>query len=35
MIDVFMSITEFMKGNPPKPWWDFTEKRKRMLASSR
>jgi hypothetical protein len=35
MIDVFMSITEFMNGAPPKAWWDFTERRKRMLASSR
>ncbi len=32
VIDVFMSITEFMKGEPPRPWWEFTETRKRSLT---
>ncbi len=31
VIDVFMSITRFLNGEPPRPWWDFTETRKRML----
>ncbi|MBL0077437.1 MAG: helix-hairpin-helix domain-containing protein [Rhodocyclaceae bacterium] len=31
VIDVFMSITDFINGNPPRPWWDFTECRKNAL----
>jgi hypothetical protein len=34
IIDVFISITLFMKGEPPRPWWEFTETRKRILATS-
>ena len=34
VIDVFMSITEFMNGNPPRHWWDFTERRKHTLRMS-
>jgi hypothetical protein len=29
VLDVFLSITDFMRGGPPKPWWDYTEQRKR------
>ena len=32
VIDVFMSVTHFMKGEPPRPWWEFTETRKNILA---
>lgn len=35
VIDVLMSLTEFMNGAPPKPWWAYTEARKRMLADSK
>lgn len=28
VIDVFMSIIQFMEGEPPKPWWAFTSERK-------
>jgi hypothetical protein len=28
VIDVFMSIKEFLKGGPARPWWEFTEARK-------
>jgi hypothetical protein len=28
VIDVFMSVTEFLKGGAPRPWWAFTEIRK-------
>jgi hypothetical protein len=35
VIDVFMSITDFMKGNPPRPWWEFTDHRKRALQMPR
>lgn len=32
VIDVFMSITEFLNGNPPRPWWEFTNARKGLLV---
>lgn len=32
VIDVFMSVTHFMKGEPPRPWWEFTETRKKVLT---
>lgn len=31
VIDVFMSVTDFMKGGAPRPWWSFTKERKRRL----
>lgn len=31
VLDVFMSVTAFMDGKPPRPWWDFTAARKRAL----
>ncbi|MDP1696323.1 MAG: helix-hairpin-helix domain-containing protein [Xanthomonadaceae bacterium] len=34
VIDVFMSITGFINGDPPQPWWYYTEARKRMLAEA-
>ena len=32
VLDVFLSITAFMKGEPPRPWWAFTADRKQALA---
>jgi hypothetical protein len=32
VIDVFMSVTSFMSGEPALPWWDFTPARKKLLA---
>lgn len=32
LLDVFMSVTSFMNGQPPRPWWTFTAKRKRLLT---
>ena len=32
VIDIFMSITRFINGDPPLPWWKFTETRKQTLA---
>lgn len=32
VIDVFISITRFMDGKEPRPWWEYTKERKRMLA---
>lgn len=34
VIDVFLSIVHFADGGQPKPWWDFTEERKRTLAAT-
>jgi hypothetical protein len=31
VIDVFMSAVDFMEGGEPKPWWEFTSKRKLIL----
>lgn len=28
VLDVFMSVTSFLQGEPPEPWWHFTERRK-------
>lgn len=28
VIDVFISATRFMSGEPARPWWDYTEERK-------
>jgi len=28
VIDVFISITRFMKGEEPQPWWKYTDERK-------
>ncbi|QDZ89553.1 helix-hairpin-helix domain-containing protein [Shewanella decolorationis] len=27
VLDVFLSITRFMAGDDPKPWWYYTEER--------
>jgi hypothetical protein len=32
VLDVFMSITRFMDGEPPRPWWDYTAERKAMVG---
>ena len=29
VMDVFISITRFMEGDDPKPWWTYTAERKR------
>jgi Pathogenicity locus len=33
VIDVFISVTRFMNGEPPAVWWQFTEERKKTLRS--
>ena len=30
VIDVFISITRFINGDEPKPWWHYTAERKRV-----
>lgn len=32
VLDVFMSVTSFLQGDSPEPWWYFTEKRKQMYG---
>jgi len=33
VIDVFMSVIHFMEGGEPRPWWSFTDERKRTLSN--
>jgi hypothetical protein len=33
VLDVFMSVTSFMSGDEPKPWWAFTAERRRHYGS--
>lgn len=35
VIDVFLSVTSFIAGGEPLPWWHFTAERKRRLRSHR
>ena len=35
VIDVFMSVVQFMEGGDALPWWAFTEKRKGMIAGGK
>jgi len=32
-LDVMISITRFMAGEPPKVWWAYTAERKRRLSN--
>jgi hypothetical protein len=32
VLDVFISITRFMNGDEPQPWWHYTEERKRLYG---
>ncbi len=32
VLDVLMATIDFMNGNPPRVWWDFTEERKSKYA---
>ena len=31
LLDVFISATRFMDGEPAKPWWTYTAERKAVL----
>jgi len=31
MLDVLMSVVDFMNGGDPKVWWDYTKERKQLL----
>jgi hypothetical protein len=32
--DTLMAAVDFMEGGKSRPWWDFTAKRKKLLAKS-
>lgn len=34
VIDVFLSITDFMQGGEAQPWWNYTAQRKALLVSA-
>src|SRR3546814_6601333 len=34
VLDVFMAITGFMNGEPPRPWWAYTDRKSTRLNSS-
>jgi hypothetical protein len=33
LLDTFMSAVDQADGHPARPWWDYTEQRKRLLAT--
>ncbi len=33
VLDVFVSVTRFMDGDEPRPWWFYTPERKQNLLS--
>ncbi len=35
VLDVFISITRFMEGDEPQPWWVFTKERKIYISNLR
>lgn len=35
VIDVFLSIVDFMRGGQAKPWWAYTQQRKQAVARRR
>ncbi len=30
VLDTFIAACAFMRGAPPRPWWDYTAQRKRL-----
>jgi len=32
VLDTFISVTRFMSGNDPQPWWAYTEERKQLYG---
>lgn len=35
VLDVFLSIVDFMRGGQAKPWWSYTPQRKQAVARRR
>jgi nucleotidyltransferase/DNA polymerase involved in DNA repair len=34
VLDVFLAAKDFMNGGAVQPWWNFTERRKRLLQKT-
>src|SRR5690625_563327 len=34
VLDVMMSVTDFLAGGAPRPWWHFTAERKRRYTAA-
>jgi hypothetical protein len=34
VLDVFMSAVRFMESGEPRPWWSFTDERKKLYLRS-
>ena len=32
VIDIFISAVNYMKGDPPRNWWEYTKERKQKLG---
>jgi hypothetical protein len=32
VLDVLMSVTDFLSGADPQPWWHYTERRKKLYG---
>jgi hypothetical protein len=32
MLDLFLSVADFLDGSPPRAWWEFTPLRKKLFA---
>lgn len=35
VLDTFMAVVDYANGNPGRPWWEFTEERKRRYGQCR
>jgi hypothetical protein len=33
VLDTFMAAVDFMRGAPPRPWWEYTARRKTIVAA--
>ncbi len=33
VLDVFMAAVDYMNGNPPKAWWEYTDDRKKLYSA--
>lgn len=34
VIDVFLSVIDFVNGNPPQAWWQYTAQRRKIMGDS-
>lgn len=34
VLDVFISVTRLMNGEDPRPWWTYTEERKKLMGAA-